>query len=39
MIDETAEDVDMANNAINNGKNSIVHSQILIPAILKNTIE
>ena len=39
MIDETNEDIDMAINAINDGKHGIVHPQILTPKILKDTIK
>ena len=39
MSDETAEDLDMEINAINNCKHGIVHLKILTPTILKNTIE
>ena len=39
MIDETSEDIDMAINAINDGKNGIIHPHILTPAMLKTTIK
>ena len=39
MIDETSEDINTAINAINDGKQGIVHQQILTPIILKNTIQ
>ena len=38
MIDETSEGIDMAINAINDGKHGIIHPQILTPAMLKATI-
>ena len=38
MIDETSEDIDMAINAINDGKHGIIHPQILTPVMLKATI-
>ena len=33
------EDIDMAINAINDGKHGIIHPQILTPAMLKTTIK
>ena len=38
MIDETSEDIDMAINAINDGKHGIINPQILTPVMLKATI-
>ena len=39
MIDDTSEDIDIAINAINDGKHGIVHPQILTPAILRATTQ
>ena len=39
MMDETSEDIDMAINAINDGKHGIIHPQILTPTMLKTTIK
>ena len=39
LIDKINEDIDMAINAINDGKHGIIHPQILTPAMLKETIK
>ena len=39
LIDEINEDIDMAINAIYDGKHGIIYSQILTPAMLKETIK
>ena len=38
LIDELNEDMDIAINAINDGKHGVVHPQILTPGLLKETI-
>ena len=39
LINEINEDINMAINAINDGKHGIIHPQILTPAMLKETIK
>lgn len=39
LIDELNEDIDVAINAINDGKHGIIHPQILTPHILRKTID
>ena len=39
LIDEMDDDVNLAINAINDGKHGVVHPQILTPKILKSAIE
>ena len=39
LIDKINEDIDLAINAINDGKHGIIHPQILTPAMLKETIK